>query len=242
MLHAMNPSLTPEQYMDGWDETNTRVNMLVGVANEVARLAVSDGIDALKAAGLYKQRTKQICKETFRRQEEYEALHNKNFGDRLKLWLDYLDSAEEEYRQHIFHIYMTIKQVMDHRRESRAEVKARLECARICCHLAVGEFDTVMREQWEKHGVDYSALFSDGRYDRVLHKWEELCDIWVKTDKPSEVVLLNDDEQVSLAVDVLAKKLNDADYINHMCANAIDMNMEVAHRYVTQEDIDELKK
>lgn len=241
MLHAMNPKLTPKEYLQGWDETNSRVNMLVGVANEVARLAVSDGIEALKAAGLYKQRTKQLCRETFKRQEEYEALHNKNFGDRLKLWLDYLDSVEDEYRQHIFHIYMTIKQVMDRRRESRAEVKARLECARICCVLAVGEFDTVMREQWEKHGVDYSTLFKDGRYDRVLHKWTELCDLWVKTDKPSEVVLLNDNEQVSLAVDVLARKLNDSDYINRMGKFALEHNLDTAEKYISQEDIETLK-
>lgn len=243
MLHAMNPSLTPKEYLQGWDETNSRVNMLVGVANEVARLAVSDGIEALKAAGLYKQRTKQLCRETFKRQEEYEALHNKNFGDRLKLWLDYLDNVEEDYREHIFHIYMTIKQVMDRYRESHSEVKARLECARICCALAVGEFDTVMRDQKEKYGVDYSTLFADGRYDRVMHSWQELCDIWVKPDsKNAKLIVLNDDELVSRAVDVLARKLNDTDYINHMAAKAVDHNQSVASNYITQEDIELLSE
>lgn len=242
LLRAMNPTLTSKQYLHGWDETNSRVNMLVGVSNEVARLAVSDGIDALKAAGLYKQRTKQLCKETVKRQEEYEAMHNKNFGDRLKLWLDYLDSVENEYRQHIFHIYMTIKQVMDRYRDGNTEVKARLECARICCTLAVGEFDDVMKSMWEKYGVDYTALFHDGRYDRVAHTWDELCSLWVKTDDPKGYINLNADAQVNLAVDVLARKLNDTDYINRMEKFALDHNLDTAEKYISQEDIEILEQ
>ena len=243
LLHAMNPKLTPTQYLQGWDETNSRVNMLVGVANEVARLAVSDAIDAIKAAGLYKQRTKQLCRETERRQEEYEAMHNKNFGDRLKLCLDYLDSAEQEYRQHIFHIYMTIKQVMDRYRDGRTEMKARLECARICCTLAVGEFDVVMRSMKEKYGVDYTALFQDGRYDRVLHTWSQLCEIWVQSDDKREgEVVLNDDKQVDLAVDVLTRKLNDPDYINRMGKFALEHNLDTAQKYISQEDIEILEQ
>ena len=99
--------------MAGFDRTNALMNTLVGIANEVARLAISDGIAAIKKAGLYRQRTKQLCNETVRMQEEYEAKHNSNFGDRLSLWLDYLDGTEDEYRKHIFIVYNAIKMALD---------------------------------------------------------------------------------------------------------------------------------
>ena len=108
-LTLESPGLTAEKYMDGWERTNTLVNTMVGVANEVARIAIADGIKAVKQAGLFRHRTKQLCNETFARQEAYEARHNRNFGDRLKLWLDYLDDVEDEYRPHIFNIYMSVK-------------------------------------------------------------------------------------------------------------------------------------
>ena len=121
-----NPGMTQERYMEGFDRTNTLVNTMIGIANEVARLAISDGIDAIKQEGLYKQKTKQLCNETLRRQEAYESVHNANFGDRLKLWLDYLDGTEDEYRRHIFNIYMAVKQTLDKHKQSRSELKARL--------------------------------------------------------------------------------------------------------------------
>ena len=64
---AENPGMTQERYMQGFDRANSLVNAMIGIANEVARLAISDGMDAIKRAGLYKQRTKQLCNETLRR-------------------------------------------------------------------------------------------------------------------------------------------------------------------------------
>lgn len=168
---AENPNMTQERYMEGWDRTNTLVNTMIGIANEVARLAISDGMDAIKRAGLYKQKTKQLCNETFRRQEHYEAIHNSNFGDRLKLWLDYLDGTEDEYRKHIFNIYMALKMAFDKHKQKNADLKARLECGRICAELAVGQFDALMRDMKLKFGVDYSPLFIAGRYTDPLYTW-----------------------------------------------------------------------
>ena len=149
---AENPNMTRERYMEGFDRANSLVNTMIGVANEVARLAISDGIDAIKHAGLYKQKTKQLCNETFRRQEAYEAIHNSNFGDRLKLWLDYLDGTEDEYRKHIFNIYMAVKMALDKHKQKNTELKAKLECGRICAELAVGQFDALTSRQ-QQHAV-----------------------------------------------------------------------------------------
>lgn len=239
-LRLANPKMTQELYMQGFDRANSLVNTMVGIANEVARLAISDGIDAIKAAGLYRQRTKQLCRETFRRQEYYEAIHNRNFGDRLKMWLDYLDGTEEEYRRHIFNVYMAAKQTFDRHKQSNSELKARLECGRICAELAVGQFDVLMQDLRERFGADYSPLFIAARYSEPLATWRLLCDIYVKTDDPKDYINLNDDPNLRLAADILAKKLSDSDVFNRIGKHAIELNLDVASRYATEEDMREL--
>ena len=237
---AENPNMTQERYMQGFDRANSLVNTMIGIANEVARLAISDGMDAIKRAGLYKQRTKQLCNETLRRQEAYEAIHNSNFGDRLKLWLDYLDGTEDEYRKHIFNIYMALKMAFDKHKQKNADLKARLECGRIYAELAVGQFDALMADMKRKFGVDYSLLFIRGRYTDPLHSWKQVCNLYVKTDEPEDYINLNDDANLRLAVDVLARKLSDADLLNRIGKHAIEQNMETAKKYASQEDLDEL--
>ena len=237
---AENPNMTQERYMEGWDRTNTLVNTMIGIANEVARLAISDGMDAIKRAGLYKQRTKQLCNETLRRQEAYESIHNSNFGDRLKLWLDYLDGTEDEYRKHIFNIYMALKMAFDKHKQKNADLKARLECGRICAELAVGQFDALMADMKHKFGVDYTALFAAGRYTDPLYTWRQLCDIYVKTDNPDDYIDLNKDANLVLAAEVLARKLSDKEMLNRIGKHAIEQNLEVAQRYASREDLEEL--
>ena len=237
---AENPNMTQERYMKGFDRANSLVNTMIGIANEVARLAISDGMDAIKRAGLYKQRTKQLCNETFRRQEAYEAIHNSNFGDRLKLWLDYLDGTEDEYRKHIFNIYMAVKMALDKHKQKNTELKAKLECGRICAELAVGQFDALMRDMKLKFGVDYSPLFIAGRYTDPLYTWKQVCNIYVKTDDPDDYINLNDDANLRLAADVLARKLSDADVLNRIGKHALEQNIEVARRYANEDDPEEL--
>lgn len=224
--------------MAGYEHTNSLVNMLVGVANEVARIAISDGMDALRKAGMYRQRVKQLCNETLRRQEQYEALHNSNFGDRLKMWLDYLDSVEDEYRPHIFYIYMSVKQRLDKCRIPQSEVKARVECGRICATMAVAQFDALMQDMKQKHGADYTPFFRRGRYDGPLHTWSQLCTIVLGEDPdPEHPVDLTGDHNCQLAYDIMSRKLNNEDLINRIGARAIHMNEETARRYASDEDL-----
>jgi hypothetical protein len=239
-LKMANPKMTQELYMEGYDRANSLVNTMIGIANEVARIAISDGIDAIKQAGLYRQKTKQLCRETFRRQEHYEAIHNSNFGDRLRLWLDYLDGTEDEYRRHIFNVYMAVKMALDRHKQKDTELKARLECGRICAELAVGQYDALMKDLKDKFGADYSPLFSEGRYDKPLHTWRQLCDLYIKTDDPNDFIDLNNDPNLRLAADVLARKLSDSDILNRIGKHAIELNLDTARKYASEEDMQAL--
>ena len=92
----------------------------------------------------------------------------------------------------------------------------------------------------DRYGVDYSPLFIRGRYDGPLYTWKRLCDLYVKTDDPAEYINLNDDENMRLAADVLARKLSDGDVLNRIGKRAIELNLEVASRYAGEEDLKEL--
>ena len=239
-LVAANPTVTTQKYLEGFNRTRSLVNVMIGVANEVARLSISDGITAIRQAGLYRQKTKQLCNETLRRQEAYEAIHNSNFGDRLSLWLDYLDGTEEEYRRHIFILYNAIKMALDKHQQRNTELKAKLECGRICAEMAVGQFDALMKDMQEHYSIDYTQIFIKGRYTDPLHTWQQVCDLYVKTDDPDEVIDLNQDANLTLAADVLAKKLNDATLLNRLGKHAIELNIELAKKYVSHEDLQDL--
>lgn len=49
-IMAANPNMTRERYEKGFDRANSLVNTMIGVANEVARLAISDA-DILNRIG-----------------------------------------------------------------------------------------------------------------------------------------------------------------------------------------------
>lgn len=233
-------NVTQEQWQQGFDHANTCVNTFIGVANEVARIAISDGMDALKRTRHYRHEVKRLCNETLARQERYESIHNANFGDRSKLWLDYLDGVEDDFRHHIFNLYMSFKQVMDRNSQSESDLKAKLECGRVCAMLAVSQFDDLMDGERKRWGADYTALFTPARYDKPLHTWTQLCGILVKDDDPAHPTNLTDDANCKLAYEVLARKLCDEDVLNHIGKRAIGYNLEVASKYAKEEDIKEL--
>ena len=119
---------------------------------------------------------------------------------------------------------MAVKMALDRHKQKDTELKARLECGLICAELAVGQYDALMQDLKEKFGADYSPLFARGRYDQPLHTWRQLCALYVKTDDPSDFIDLNDDPNLRLAADVLARKLSDSDILNRIGKHAIEMN------------------
>lgn len=238
----MPRDMTEQRFMEGFDRTNMLVNCFVGVANEVARLAISDGMALLEKSRYYRHNIKRWSRETFRRQEAYEYLHSQNFGDRTQLWLDYLDAVENEFRPHIFNVFMSLKQVMDRHRQSDSLLKAKLECGRVCATLAVAQFDVLMADEKQRWGVDYTSMFMPARYDGPLQTWTYICECLVKDEHPESPMSLTEDRNCQLAYDILARKLNDESLINRIGAVAIHYNLDVARKYASPDDISELEE
>lgn len=239
----MRPGMTREQYEHGYWETDKTVNTIVGVANEVARLAVADGIRAVEKSRYYRHEVKHWTKETFAEQEKYESCHLRKFmKDQQQVFLDYLDAVEEEYRPHIFKMYMSLKQVMLRQKQNDAEVKARVECGRVVAVMACANFDVVMETSRQKYGADYTALFRQFRYTAPLQAWTKVAEKIVVNDHPETPCSLTDDENCQLAYDILARKLANFDIINRIGFTALSQNEEIARRYASEEDLRELQE
>ena len=88
--------------------------------------------------------------------------------------------------------------------------------------------------------MDYTPIFKRGRYTEPLSTYKRLCDLYVKSDTPNEVIDMNKDHNIVLAADVLSRKLNDLNLLNRIGEKAIKQNLEVAKKYTSQEDLTEL--
>ncbi len=238
----MPPGMNTKRFMEGFDHANTMVNVFIGVANEVARIAIADAQDVLKKSRHYRHQVKHWSRETFRRQEAYESRHSRNLGERTQMWMDYLDAVQDEYQQHIFNVYMSLKQAMDRTRQSESHLKAKLECGRVCAMLAVSQFDALMEGERQRFGVDYTSFFHPARYDGPLQTWTLICDRLLKDEHPETPTSLRDDKNCQLAFDILARKLNDETLLNRVGAVAIHLNIDVARKYAKAEEVEELEK
>ena len=238
----MRPGMTRQQYENGYWETDKIVNCIVGVSNEVARLAIADGIKAVEGSRLYRHEVKHWTKKTFSEQEAYENGHLRKFlKDQQHIFLDYLDAVEEEFRPHIFKLYMSLKQAMDRQHQGNSELKARVECGRVAAVLACANFDDVMKSHLEKYGADYTALFQQFRYTQPLHCWTQVAQRIVRDDHPETPTSLRDDEQCQLAFDILARKTADFELINRIGYVALSQNEEIARKYADEDDLRELQ-
>ena len=238
----MAPGLDQTKFLAGFDHANTMVNVMIGVANEVARVAIDGGMDALQKSRWYRHDVKRLAKETFRRQERYERRHSQNFGERTQMWYDYLDAVQEEYEKPIFDVYMALKQAMDKGRQSESHLKAKLECGRVCAMLAVSQFRVLMEDERKRFGVDYTSVFSPACYDKVLQSWTQVCNRIIIDEHPETPTDLGSDKNCLMAYRILARKLNDWQKLNKVGAVAIHQNLDVALKYAKAEEVEELEK
>ena len=233
----LKPIWVPEQNdMIGCDHTEKLVESLVSVANEVARLAISDAMSLLEKSKYYRHNIKKWSRETFRRQEAYERTYIRDYGDRAQVWIDFLDAVEKEFRPYINNIFTAVKKVMDENQLSESLLKAKLECGRVCATLAVAQFDVMMASEKRRWGVDYTSRFMPARYDGPLQTWTYICEELVRIP-----MSLTEDKNCQAAYNTLAKMLNDEDLINDIGAVAVHYNLEMAREYVDPEDIEELE-
>lgn len=242
MMKLARPGITRKDFEQGYMETDKLVNTIVGLGNEVARLALADAIYAVEKSDFYFFNVAKWTRKTFEEQESYEHRHlHKFFKDQQQVFLDYLDAVEEEFRPHIFKMNMSLRLAMLRQKQSNAILKAQVECGRVIAKLACDNFDALMEAHRKKYGVNYAAHFQEFRYTKPLALWTRVTRLIVTDDHPEDNNSLTDDKNCQLAYEVLARKMCDFKLINRIGYVAISKNREIAEKYATMEELQELQ-
>ena len=148
-----------------FDRCNSLVNLVVGADNSMAGSALADAVDAARHSKYYKHEAKRELNMAVKCFEQYERMHHSNFGDRYRLFLDYLDTTDDALRKHVGIFRMSLMQVMTRNNVEDADIKAYMETARCMAALACTTYDNVV-EGMEKracHAANFKAAFSPAR-------------------------------------------------------------------------------
>lgn len=241
-MEAVRNRISKQEVMRLFDRCNSLVNLVVGAANSMAGSALADAVDAARHSKYYKHEAKRELNMAVKCFEQYEHMHHSNFGDRYRLFLDYLDATDDALRKHVGIFRMSLMQVMTRNNVEDADIKAYMETARCMAALACTTYDNVV-EGMEKracHAANFKAAFSPARLTNVLFHLDRASKIIV-VHNGSDVVDLNGDPNCSLAMEIIQKKLSSEDTLNRAGYIAIKENPDCA-KYMSDEDMKILEK
>lgn len=241
-MEAVRNRISKQEVMRLFDRCNSLVNLVVGAANSMAGSALADAVDAARHSKYYKHEAKRELNMAVKCFEQYECMHYSNFGDRYRLFLDYLDATDDALRKHVGIFRMSLMQVMTRNNVEDADIKAYMETARCMAALACTTYDNVV-EGMEKracHAANFKAAFSPARLTNVLFHLDRASKI-VVVHNGSDVVDLNGDPNCSLAMEIIQKKLSSEDTLNRAGYIAIKENPDCA-KYMSDEDMKILEK
>lgn len=241
-MEAVRNRISKQEVMRLFDRCNSLVNLVVGAANSMAGSALADAVDAARHSKYYKHEAKRELNMAVKCFEQYERMHHSNFGDRYRLFLDYLDATDDALRKHVGIFRMSLMQVMTRNNVEDADIKAYMETARFMAALACTTYDNVVEgiEKRACHAANFKAAFSPARLTNVLFHLDRASKIIV-VHNGSDVVDLNGDPNCSLAMEIIQKKLSSEDTLNRAGYIAIKENPDCA-KYMSDEDMKILEK
>ncbi|MDE6152453.1 MAG: hypothetical protein K2G12_10795 [Prevotella sp.] len=224
-----------------FERLNSLMNIVLGAANTVAGKAVYDAREHLaKDKHLWKHSMKRYMNEACHAYDSYEKAHMRNFGDRYRLFLDYLDSVEDGIQPHVDCLRFSIKQVLDRHGEPRSSAMAYVQTARTLVEYSCGVYDKMIEETKEQSGMDFDSIMRPARLTRCLHAMNMVCSVMCRTRDDTDINL-NDDSNCCLAFRIIETKMTSEDFLNKAGFEALSLNPET-RKYVSEEDYNELQE
>lgn len=218
------------------------VNVMLGAVNTIAGRTLYEAYEMLvKDKKRFRFSVKQCANNAKKDFDAYEKMHCRIFGDRYRLFLDYLDSVEDEVMPHVQKMYFSIKSVLDKNRESDSALKAKIELARTMIEYSCYIYDRLLNETRKQSGYDFDRWMRPARLTGVLHWWDELEKLICKTDDKGVTINLNEDANCRLAFDIIERVLTNEDTLNKAGYEALKLNPDIV-REISDEDFEELKE
>lgn len=206
------------------DEAFAEAYILICQPNDLAIFAVTDAVEKLKEAGMWRQGVKHHAGRALSYIHEYEeALEatTKRSGT-FQYFLDMSDCFYEEMQPVMFRFRMAIKNWLDRQGEPQSDVKSYVLWARSLLWCVVAQWDTYWERKRKELGgdVDPSRHFRAARLSGVLTAWDKAGDC-IHWENPGEMYA---DPQVDMGMKSILLQINNRERINRCGKNALDMN------------------
>lgn len=139
-----------EKAWEVFEELNTLINLVVGATNTIAGKAMFDAIEKIKETSLFKHDIKYNLNQCRKLYFSYEKRHLMNFEENKRLFLDYLDNAEESIQKDVDKLRTSIKKLLDKYEETESELKSYIETSRTLLEYSCYIYDVQINEARKK--------------------------------------------------------------------------------------------
>lgn len=183
---------------------------------------------------LYRQQIKQNIRKALKKYDELNNKIKQALDDKYQLWLDTTDRADEILQPHIFKLSISINSFLLKNNYPNREVISKMETARILADIANKTFTRMFQFFRKSLGFNLATAFTGGDFADILFWWSKATKPLFNTTHNINVNL-NDDPNISLAVEIIMQKMQDHNILNDAGNYALHRNPD-QWQYLDKED------
>lgn len=210
--------------------------IIIGSIYNIAQSAMIDAYTYIRRDPRYRHQTKQDINYAIQAYEKWDQRMRQTLGDRYQLWLDISD-AIAEYIQHDVKVllYAFDDHLMHHNIPDHLFL-ATVENSLTIVQMAQQTFETMFDDFQRKCHIDLRPLFNTGNFQDIQFRWRRAVRTFLHTPDNHPDINFNDSPRVTLAYDILIRKLTDPDTYNIASRSALQLNQDICRKYDKQFD------
>lgn len=219
-----------------FDRANGLVNLVMGAWNSLCGTAIKDAHDAVRTTPLFRGLAKKRMNDAMEVFGKYEDKHLSNFGEKYTMYLDFLDSVDEQMKRHYNMMRLSLLQVFTRAGSRHKGEKAGMVTALLLLNLSVECFDNMMAAIRKETGQNFTEHFLPARLDAVKKYWHSACGQMLtdKEDREAERMMFND-KSVNLSAKIIANILQGEEIINRAGNDALKLNPQYYENLTDEE-------
>ncbi len=207
-------------------KVSSLVHTIVCSGNDIAHSKMLDAIERLKDEGMFVRNVKYYANEAIRRYERFERVRKADTGHREQLHINYLDYATEAIESDLRNLHFSIKHFLNRRKETQTDIKTYVISAEAMLYTSVRLFDSLMTSVRKQYGFDFTPFFIEARLDSTLSSWKNVSEAVAGQD-----ILQTGDKLINLAIDVIANRLSDPQFIDKCGCKAIMLDEKLMDEF-----------
>lgn len=208
--------------------------LMMGSIYNTVQSAMVDARDTIQDTPLYRQQIKQNIRKALKKYDELNSKIKQALDDKYQLWLDTTDRADEILQPHVFKLSMAINSYLLKNNHPNRVVLAKMETARILADIANKTFIRLFQFFRTSLGFNLETAFTGGDFADILFWWSKATNPLFHTSH-NVIVNLNDDPNISLAVEIIMQKMQDNNILNDAGNYALHRNPD-QWQYLDKED------